>query len=421
MPCICTTCRKTVHGQMMITPHTRWRHRNRDSRAEELQKLANGPASSAQHHPLPALAQTTVALHIPAVVGSSTKVQPLQDCSNRDLSRTCSGVPSTFSNDWDTPDIPEPKSFDEVDDTRSDVSASGYQLWTGTTPDTPEYELWGDEQLPGSDDFQQSSPDPVPDASPQHRNSTREPSDADEEPYLHDDDLQELVPAFRQIPPIRLLYLQVAVAQIIGSSTIAEATNQLQDGLDLIELCGVLPTSPAPRRSVATVKKHLGLQVDDFISKIPICDQCYKPYTRKDIDALESPQCKVPRCKGTVYRTKRQWSTNSRSDDVSLKRVPVKYLIYCSLVKAIQRFLLRPTFVAAMRDTSQDQDSRASLSADEKMHDIYDGSEWTRLEIGLKRIRLPDGTIQDVEEYPGSRRSLFSSDVGLALTINIDW
>ena len=74
-----------------------------------------------------------------------------------------------------------------------------------------------------------------------------------------------------------------------------------------------------------------------------------------------------------------------------------------------------------MRDTSQDQDSRASLSADEKMHDIYDGSEWTRLEIGLKRIRLPDGTIQDVEEYPGSRRSLFSSDVGLALTINIDW
>ena len=407
----------------MVAPCTRWRHQNHDSRAEELQKLANGPASSAQYHPLPVLAPTTVASHIPTVVGSSTEVQPLQDCSNRDLPSTCSGVPSTFSNDWDTPDIPELEPFYEVDDARSDVSAttSGHQLWTDTTPDTPESELWGNDPLPGSDNFQQSLPDPMSNASPQHRNSTREPSDSDEEPYLHDDDLQELVPAFRQIPPIRLLYLQVAVAQIIGSSTIAEATNQLQDGLDLIELCGVLPTSPAPRRSVATVKKYLGLQVDDFISKIPICDQCYKPYTRKEIDALESPQCKVPRCKGTVYRTKHQCSTNSHSDDVQLKRVPVKYLIYCSLVKAIQRFLLRPTFVAAMRDTSQDQDSRASLSADEKMHDIYDGSEWTCLEIGLKRIRLPDGTIQGVEEYPGSRRSLFSSDVGLALTINIDW
>ena len=64
---------------------------------------------------------------------------------------------------------------------------------------------------------------------------------------------------------------------------------------------------------------------------------------------------------------------------------------------------------------------RPPLSDDEQMHNIYDGSEWTRLEIGLKRIYFPNGTIQDVEESPGSRCSLFSSDIGLGLTINIDW
>ena len=88
------------------------------------------------------------------------------------------------------------------------------------------------------------------------------------------------------------------------------------------------------------LKKHLGLQVDNFISKIPICDQCYKTYTTKDINTLESPQCEVPQCKGTVYHTKCECSTNSRTNDMQLKCVPVKYLVYCSLIKAIQCFLL---------------------------------------------------------------------------------
>ena len=64
-------------------------------------------------------------------------------------------------------------------------------------------------------------------------------------PGADDEDLlQELVPAFQQTPPVRLLYLQAAIAHIIGSSTVAEATNQIQGGLNLIELCGSLPTFP---------------------------------------------------------------------------------------------------------------------------------------------------------------------------------
>ncbi|KIJ59512.1 hypothetical protein HYDPIDRAFT_100577 [Hydnomerulius pinastri MD-312] len=55
------------------------------------------------------------------------------------------------------------------------------------------------------------------------------------------------------------------------------------------------------------------------------------------------------------------------------------------------------------------------------MHDIHDGTEWVKLEVGLKRERLPNGTITDIEESPGSRRPLVSCEVGLSMTLNIDW
>ncbi|KAF8119204.1 hypothetical protein EV363DRAFT_1400949 [Boletus edulis] len=224
---------------------------------------------------------------------------------------------------------------------------------------------------------------------------------------------------FKQTPAVRLLYLQVAIAHIMGSSTVTTATNQLQDGLDIIELCGTLPTNPAPRRSLASVKKDLGLQVDDFIRRLPICDVCYKCYTTADIDTLGSPRCTVPRCQGSVYRTKRVHSKNSPIDTVE-KRVPAKFLSYSPLIKALAQFLKRPTFVEHLRDTSQDL-RRLPLTDDESMHDIHDGTEWTTLELGLKRVLHPDGRIEDIEEFPGSRRSLFSCDLGLSVTVNIDW
>ncbi|KAG1797620.1 uncharacterized protein BJ212DRAFT_1488905 [Suillus subaureus] len=194
-----------------------------------------------------------------------------------------------------------------------------------------------------------------------------------------EDLLQELVPAFQQTPPVRLLYLQAAIAHIIGSSTVAEATNQIQDGLDLIELCGALLTFPIPRCSIITVKKHLGLQTDDYVLRIPICDVCYKRYSLDDIQKLDTPICTVSRCKGNVYHTKHEHT-----------------------------------------DPATDID-RTELSDDDLMHDIHDGAEWTKLEVGLKRVCLPDGSITDIEESPGSWRLLVCCDVGLSMTLNIDW
>ncbi|KAG1734055.1 uncharacterized protein EDB91DRAFT_1251100 [Suillus paluster] len=172
------------------------------------------------------------------------------------------------------------------------------------------------------------------------------------------EDLVTLVPAFRQTPPMRLVYLQSAIAHITGVATVTDATNRLQDGLDLIEICGVLPVHPQPLRSLATVKKHLGLQVDDYVEKKAICTRCYKFYSPQDIQDLISLNCTVRRCQGIIYRMKHE-----RPDDIT----------------GIER------------------------------------------KVGLKRVIEADGSIVDVEVTPGSSRSLFSCEVGLSMTINIDW
>ncbi|KAG2029484.1 hypothetical protein BDR03DRAFT_1018321 [Suillus americanus] len=98
---------------------------------------------------------------------------------------------------------------------------------------------------------------------------------------------------------------------------------------------------------------------------------------------------------------------------------PLEILTYCPLIKAVKRFLLRLTFIDNMQDAAVDKD-RHPLTDDELMQDIYDGTEWLRQEIGLKRVVEQDGSIID-EATPGSRCSLFSCEVGVSMTINIDW
>ncbi|KAF8997093.1 hypothetical protein BDQ17DRAFT_1429301 [Cyathus striatus] len=50
-----------------------------------------------------------------------------------------------------------------------------------------------------------------------------------------------LVPAYSETPPIRLLYLQTVIGNIFGSRTVKQVTEQLTDGLDLLELGNILP------------------------------------------------------------------------------------------------------------------------------------------------------------------------------------
>lgn len=227
-------------------------------------------------------------------------------------------------------------------------------------------------------------------------------------------------PAFRETAPVRLAYLHAAIAHIHEGATFLDATNRLQGELDIIELCGSTPIYPIPARTIVTAKRRLGLNVDDYIVQRPICTKCFKYYPREAIDALQSPKCTVPRCRGIVYREKRLRANPLTGEIPPAKRIPAKIHAYAPLPLTIQRFLLRPDFVRNLRDTSRDLE-RAPFTDDTVMYDIHDGLQWTRNMIGLKRSIGEDGSVRDVEIRPGSSRPLVSCDVGLSMTFNMDW
>lgn len=207
----------------------------------------------------------------------------------------------------------------------------------------------------------------------------------------------------------------------------AQITQTLHDSLDLLEVCNQLPDDPPPARSLPTARRRLGLDVDSHIQKIPTCDKCYKVYTQATIDRMQNPTCKEKNCRGNVWRLKRcaprEGNPLDLTDDgQTYKRSPIKYLSYSPLIPALRRFLMRPDFVANLRDPALDGiDIATDRTPSTRMNDIYDGTAWKMQEIGLRRVVRPDGSVRDIEDRPGSRKKLCECEVGLNMFINIDW
>jgi hypothetical protein len=226
------------------------------------------------------------------------------------------------------------------------------------------------------------------------------------------DGTEELATAFRENSVIRLLYLQTVVANIFDSRTVLACNTQLTDGLDLLDAAGVsLIGSIKPAMTLATAKRRLGLEYDDYIEKRPICTVCSKYYSPDDIKNLQSPSCIKQRCKGVAYCIKR-----STDDPPVEKRVPAKILPYISLIQSLKWMLLRPSFVNNLVPLKQ-----SHFDEKTRMYDIQDSPAYNSLKIGLKRVVDEDGSVRDVKASPGSRRLLTSCDLGLGMTLNLDW
>ncbi|KAI0826846.1 hypothetical protein BC628DRAFT_1410053 [Trametes gibbosa] len=228
-------------------------------------------------------------------------------------------------------------------------------------------------------------------------------------------DARELVPASRELPAIRLLYMQVVLANIFGSATVDESEQRLRDGLDLLALsCPTgLPKHPKPALSLVTAKKRLGLNVDNYIEKRAICTSCFKTYSSEEIVAHPSPACfKVQGCPGIFFRIKRNAQGTER-------RIPAKVHGYVPLLATLQRLFLRPDFFAAFFLPSQNHD-RPPLGSHELMHDFHDAAAFGAYKLGLKRVKMADGSIVDVKIQRGEARTLMSVDVGISMTINMD-
>ena len=89
-----------------------------------------------------------------------------------------------------------------------------------------------------------------------------------------------------------------------------------------------------------------------------------------------------------------------------------------SLIKGLRRMLMRPSFVNNLVTTEA---TNQPFDEDTQMFDIQDSPAYRAQEIGLKRGVDKDGTVRDIEASPGSRQRLESCDIGLGMTLNMDW
>jgi hypothetical protein len=194
-------------------------------------------------------------------------------------------------------------------------------------------------------------------ATPQYPQPSEIPSDQELEEFSA---IKKLLPsdsipaAFRESAAVRLIYLHAVKASIFHNHTNDNCTRRITEDLDILDAAGILPTNPAPARTLVTAKRRLGLDIDLYIHKQPICTVCFKHYSLDDIDKLQESNCTVSKCKGQVYREKRL--AGPPGSEPKLKRVPAKIQQYAPWDLALRRMMIRPDFVAALRDSSEDSE-----------------------------------------------------------------
>jgi hypothetical protein len=253
---------------------------------------------------------------------------------------------------------------------------------------------------------------------PLHSSSPSEPG------RNHTDDSNDEIPpdddftaakAFDEIPAVRLAYLQAIQSNTYGGVTVIQTNIQLRSTLHCIALSlpGGLPQLPIPATTLKTVKRRFGINVDDYITQIPICTACFKPYSLDEIGELASSQCTARRCNGRVYEEVERKGGR-------IERKPAKIQPYVSLIATIRRFLQRPDFVRNLCNTA-DAVNRPPLDDNTIMFDVHDGDQWVKTFVGLERKVENDGTVRDVPAGPNTKKLLIECEMGLSLTLNIDW
>ena len=209
------------------------------------------------------------------------------------------------------------------------------------------------------------------------------------------------------------------IANIFDSRTILACNTQLSNGFNLLQATGlILEQSIKPAKTLSTAKRRLGLDYNKYIEKIPICDKCYKNYTYEDIKRLLSSSCTVKQSKGKVYQVKQTASIKGDETDPVEKRNPMKILPYISLIKGLHQMLMRLSFVDNLVASG---DLEEPFDENTWMFNIQNSPAYKTQEIGLKQVVNDNGTVQDIEVSPGSHKQLESCDIGLGLTINMDW
>ncbi|KAG1725168.1 uncharacterized protein EDB91DRAFT_1254905 [Suillus paluster] len=178
-------------------------------------------------------------------------------------------------------------------------------------------------------------------------------------------------------------------------------------------------------RTLPTLLKCLGLSMDQFIIYFFVCDICWKLHHPSVLSELESPECTIDDCDGTLYRQK-------CLSDGTLKRTPMKLVPYVPPERALQRLFLRPGKWEQFQHWRGPEDQLGLVppipgrgydlfpDPSKPMQDIYDGYGWRMIQAGLECQRGGPWEIEDVDVHE-LHQCFMSLPCGLVWQINIDW
>ena len=227
-------------------------------------------------------------------------------------------------------------------------------------------------------------------------------------------DVPSLVPvAFQEKAEVRYAYLTAVMANVYGNLSWAQATNLLNHTLNGLFIANALPVFPRPVRALASAKRHLGIDPDQWITQYAICPECWKHHSPAQLQELPTPDCTVPDCAGILY-------TERRDAKGRLVRTAVKINPQTSIIGSLRRMLMRPGFARSIRDSRNDI-QRQNDDENFVMTDIHHGTLWHELETNIVREVGEFDAVRDRPMEGRNCQKLTEHRYGLHLTMNCDW
>jgi hypothetical protein len=222
-----------------------------------------------------------------------------------------------------------------------------------------------------------------------------------------------------------MAYLQAVINNVVKNLPVRDtneiltadiARHKLQDEV-YSALCPniQLPynTTIPPVTTLSSAKRHLGIDANQWITEYAACLQCWKRYPPKKVQAMESPDCEVDECEGTVWDLK--VDKNGKESQVPRLIVP-----QVSLIQSIQRMVHRKGFGRRLRE-SRNSPRNQNDDPDFVMKDIHDGMLWHKLKTQIYREVGDQGTVHDVGNDGAEGTRLVDHRYGLHMSVNIDW
>ena len=158
--------------------------------------------------------------------------------------------------------------------------------------------------------------------------------------------------------------------------------------LDAAHALFLLIRTPAPATTLATAKRHLGIDPDAWIINYTICPVCWKHFTPQQLSSLQEPNCTTQGCCGVIYKV----TMNARGQN---KCELCKIISQFSLIQNLRHILHRKGFRKLFHD-SRSSLMRLNDNDNYLMTDMHDGDAWYELKAHFKREVGNLGTVRDV-------------------------